>query len=367
MSFGRWTSGPVPPRRLAHAAVLVTLAATTVASGLALSGGPLAAVGPTPAQVAAADHAEALARSAAAEQMRVDRARVAVDQAARLALDRADATREQASAAAVGADRLAALDAATGALRSLLDELQPEAAAGVRGGASATAEAEVPAGASDTPAAMAPATPAGPPSVAPAPTPAADSAGSSATAAATDARPAPPEIAAADSSFAVTTPLTAPDPVADQAGILDVAATAVDQVRAALPATLDVDDATAAVLAAVDQLAQTVADVSGDVAVSRATAALAQTEEEAARARAEAVAAGARGRAARLAKDAHSLDAYPNGQVPVAALCSPAFDLRVHLRCDAAELLDSLDRAYRAQFGTDLQVTDSYRSLDAQV
>jgi LAS superfamily LD-carboxypeptidase LdcB len=81
----------------------------------------------------------------------------------------------------------------------------------------------------------------------------------------------------------------------------------------------------------------------------------------------EALAAAHRLRAARLAGDAHSLDAYPNGQVPLSALCMPAFDRSVHLRCDAAELLDGLNQAFRAEFGHDLVVSDSYRSLDQQV
>lgn len=410
---------PGRSRPLAHALVLMGLAVTTVASSLALSNGPLAAVGPTSAQVAAADRATALEQAAALEQARADQTRAAVSQAAQLALDQASTAREQASAAAVGADRLAALDAATGALRSLLVDLQPEGTAGVRGGeptagadgtdvADAAAVADTPAaagtgtpgdsgggvgqeGSGDSRAGVAGASPVGTSPAGPSPagtgtaeagagaagtgdagstvagTQSASGTATSATgseAATSGGSPSP-----TSSSYAVTSPLTLPDPVADQAGILDVATTAVDEVRAALPTTLDVDvdEQTAAVLTAVQQLAQAVAEVSGEVEVSRATAALAQSEEELARQQAEAVEAAARSRAARLAKDAHSLDAYENGQVPVSALCSPAFDLTVHLRCDAAELLDSLNRAYEAEFGTDLQVTDSYRSLGAQV
>ena len=39
----------------------------------------------------------------------------------------------------------------------------------------------------------------------------------------------------------------------------------------------------------------------------------------------------------------------------------------MRLRCDAAEQLDVLNAAYRAQFGTDLVVNDSYRSYAGQV
>ena len=39
----------------------------------------------------------------------------------------------------------------------------------------------------------------------------------------------------------------------------------------------------------------------------------------------------------------------------------------MRLRCDAAEQLDVLNTAYRAQFGSDLVVNDSYRSYAGQV
>ena len=54
-----------------------------------------------------------------------------------------------------------------------------------------------------------------------------------------------------------------------------------------------------------------------------------------------------------------------NGGIPSSALCSIA---RGHaLRCDAAAGYTALADAYRAAFGSPLCITDSYRSLGAQV
>uniref|UniRef100_UPI0021D7F7D1 M15 family metallopeptidase n=1 Tax=Cellulomonas sp. RIT-PI-Y TaxID=3035297 RepID=UPI0021D7F7D1 len=96
--------------------------------------------------------------------------------------------------------------------------------------------------------------------------------------------------------------------------------------------------------------------------------------EEAARVAAEAEArrqaeelAAARAEAERKAAQAASLDAYPNGEVPAEALCALGFAPGQRLRCDAAEGLEGLNAAYRAEFGTDLPITDSYRSYAAQV
>ncbi len=58
---------------------------------------------------------------------------------------------------------------------------------------------------------------------------------------------------------------------------------------------------------------------------------------------------------------------YPNGQIPLAALCplwaAPGHDLRA----DAAYAFDQLSTAYAQQFGRPICVTDSYRSYDEQV
>jgi hypothetical protein len=57
---------------------------------------------------------------------------------------------------------------------------------------------------------------------------------------------------------------------------------------------------------------------------------------------------------------------WANGQIPAEALC----EIGVHrhaLRCDAAASYQQLKGAYEAAFGTPLCITDSYRSLGAQV
>ncbi|MCL2455792.1 MAG: D-alanyl-D-alanine carboxypeptidase family protein [Micrococcales bacterium] len=184
---------------------------------------------------------------------------------------------------------------------------------------------------------------------------------------------APPDLSAPATvtGFPVTTPETWPDPAADQAVILDVATTVVDEVKQMLPDLVVTDDVLDALLIAVDQLAESTAEVSAAAEANRVAAELeaaeAQAAAHAAAAHAAAEAAAAQARAARLARDARSLDAFSNGRIPLSALCVPAFNLNVHLRCDAAEMLDALNRAYRDRFGVNLQVTDSYRSLNGQI
>jgi len=70
---------------------------------------------------------------------------------------------------------------------------------------------------------------------------------------------------------------------------------------------------------------------------------------------------------ARADLQAHSTDGYTNGNIPLEVLCPVAFAPRHHLRCDAAEALARMNEAYRAAFGRDIAITDSYRSLEAQV
>ncbi|GHS85397.1 hypothetical protein AGMMS50218_02780 [Actinomycetota bacterium] len=62
-----------------------------------------------------------------------------------------------------------------------------------------------------------------------------------------------------------------------------------------------------------------------------------------------------------------SLDSYANGKVPASALCTLTFATDQELRCDAAEALEDLAASYRTEFGTDLVISDSYRSYAEQV
>jgi hypothetical protein len=57
---------------------------------------------------------------------------------------------------------------------------------------------------------------------------------------------------------------------------------------------------------------------------------------------------------------------YPNGEIPADELCTLNFAPRHHLRADAAVALAKLNIAYRARYGQNLCLTDSYRSLAAQ-
>jgi LAS superfamily LD-carboxypeptidase LdcB len=66
-------------------------------------------------------------------------------------------------------------------------------------------------------------------------------------------------------------------------------------------------------------------------------------------------------------QQARSTDGYTNGNIPIEVLCPVAFAPQHHLRCDAADALARMNVAYREAFGTDLSITDSYRSLAAQV
>ncbi|HEX5511359.1 MAG TPA: D-alanyl-D-alanine carboxypeptidase family protein [Actinomycetales bacterium] len=58
---------------------------------------------------------------------------------------------------------------------------------------------------------------------------------------------------------------------------------------------------------------------------------------------------------------------YPNGDIPLDALC-PLWGAPGHyLRADAAHAFDSLSRAFAEEFGEPICVTDSYRALAVQV
>ncbi|WP_051275044.1 D-alanyl-D-alanine carboxypeptidase family protein [Cellulomonas sp. URHD0024] len=66
-------------------------------------------------------------------------------------------------------------------------------------------------------------------------------------------------------------------------------------------------------------------------------------------------------------QQAHSTDGYTNGNIPLDVLCAVDFAPGQHLRCDAAAALVRMNAAYHQVFGHDMVITDSYRSLGAQV
>lgn len=140
------------------------------------------------------------------------------------------------------------------------------------------------------------------------------------------------------------------------------------------PAAGKEDATTAELREAVATVATLTTTVRQSAEIKRAAdAAAAQAAAEAAAAAAAAQAAADAAAAAAAAQEAQraawkqSLLGYANGKIPDSALCGVSFDASVRLRCDAAEQLDILNTAYRAQFGSDLVVNDSYRSYAGQV
>ena len=75
----------------------------------------------------------------------------------------------------------------------------------------------------------------------------------------------------------------------------------------------------------------------------------------------------AREAAPKLKKHARALAGHENGEIPSRELCKVGFARGEALRCDATQQLERLNRAYRARFGTNLDIVDSYRSYAAQV
>lgn len=61
------------------------------------------------------------------------------------------------------------------------------------------------------------------------------------------------------------------------------------------------------------------------------------------------------------------LSGYENGKIPTSALCAISWQTVDHLRCDAAARLEALNKAYKAQYGTNICVNDAYRSYAKQV
>lgn len=62
-----------------------------------------------------------------------------------------------------------------------------------------------------------------------------------------------------------------------------------------------------------------------------------------------------------------SVEGYANGQIPLDKLTPLSWAPGQRLRADAAAGLEALNRAYRAEFGVDFVLTDTYRSYREQV
>lgn len=162
---------------------------------------------------------------------------------------------------------------------------------------------------------------------------------------------------AAPSAPAVDGPLTSaaetPDMPATEPVDADAEAATIDGLdEIVVPEVAGPEDATTS------ELRKAVATI---VTLSTAVEDSAQEAAEAAEKKAAAAEA-----AAQRAAWKKSLLGYANGQIPASALCNLTFDT-AELRCDAAEDIERLNAAYRKAFGTDLAVTDSYRSYAGQV
>lgn len=58
---------------------------------------------------------------------------------------------------------------------------------------------------------------------------------------------------------------------------------------------------------------------------------------------------------------------YANGRIPANALAPVSFARGQMMQAKASSALDRLNAAYRQQFGSNISITDSYRSLDRQI
>jgi LAS superfamily LD-carboxypeptidase LdcB len=171
----------------------------------------------------------------------------------------------------------------------------------------------------------------------------------------------------ADESEAVAAPAPA-DPAAPVDVLDPASAFELTPVVPTIPPASGKEDATTAQLreavATVATLTTTVRESAEAKKVADAAAAAAAAEAAAA---ADAAAQAAAELEAQRAAWKQSLLGFANGKIPESALCSVGFDASVRLRCDAAEQLDILNTAYAATFGTNLTVSDSYRSYAGQI
>lgn len=111
----------------------------------------------------------------------------------------------------------------------------------------------------------------------------------------------------------------------------------------------------------VTELVAEVRQAAAEAEAARVAAEQAAQTAEAARVAAEQAAA------AELARKVAAADAAPNGEIPRSLLCGVSFDSTVLLRCDAAAAFEGLNAAFRAHFGRNISVSDSYRTYDEQV
>jgi LAS superfamily LD-carboxypeptidase LdcB len=341
------------------------IAKGALALGLVLSlGGYTVAESATQRESAAAARSAVTAAAQAYAQVAAERTRARAT--ARTAVEDATSVRTVASAS-VTAVELDAITAAVAQVNTLVAQLPTTrtapldpaapAAAGAGRAARGVVRKPVPAAAGvatatsaslasapapgSTPAAGAPAAAAGSPAAGPdAPT--------------VDAAPAPDVLAP-----------VAPSPTDGTRGRPlthgDLAAVTREAVQSRAPAddAAPTDELAAQIMVAVARLADVTAKVQ-DAAQANMSAV------QAASATADQASAAAAAAAKKMALRT-SLDAYANGRVPADALCPIDFAPGQQLRCDAVAPLAALNASFKAQFGADLIVSDSYRSYSDQV
>ena len=173
--------------------------------------------------------------------------------------------------------------------------------------------------------------------------------------------PARPDVATGSTAAGSTTAgSTATDSTATDSTATDSDSSAMDAVD------LDVSARVIAAAQLVSDLSVQVQAVAG--ANGAAAAAAAQAAVEAAAAEADRVVLEAqRVVAAQLGDKIEAADDSPNGAIPADVLCGLSFNDSALLRCDAAQALELLAAAYRAEFGGNPGLASTYRSFSEQV
>jgi D-alanyl-D-alanine carboxypeptidase-like protein len=164
-----------------------------------------------------------------------------------------------------------------------------------------------------------------------------------------------------------------------QGRLLQTVAQAEQEQSLAASAAADATDAAAADAAAATRAKQT-ADAAVDAqrqVLARSETALAQAQNAASDAVQRQRALAASASAARFRDNrvtgavgsctGGTVSMYPNGQIPIAALCPLMAAPGQYLRADAAHAFDQVTQAYAAHFGGPPCITDSYRTYAQQV
>ncbi len=150
----------------------------------------------------------------------------------------------------------------------------------------------------------------------------------------------------------------------------DAAAEATRQAEIAVAAKQQADTLVAQQRSQVDALAVLQAAASGTATSDSARAATLASNLAAAQAQAQAAAAAATAGGFAAVGDCETginLSGFANGLIPRNALCPLASSPNHVLRSDAANAFAALNQAYASEFGSNIAITDSYRTLAEQI